>query len=42
MKAVRLLPAVATLVAASVAGCASVPREAGFGDVRRVVADRTG
>ena len=42
MKGLRLFPAVAVLVVGSVAGCASVPREAGFDDVRRVVADRTG
>ena len=40
MKALRLLSLVTA--AATVGGCASVPREAGFSDVQRVVADRTG
>jgi len=37
-----LLRACALAVAAFLAGCATIPKDAGFGDVQRLTADRTG
>jgi cobalt-zinc-cadmium efflux system outer membrane protein len=42
MNAMRLSLSVALLAAGTAGGCATVPRDAGFGDVRALVAERTG
>ena len=42
MNAAKFLSPVVVVAAVGLAGCASVPREAGFSDVARIASDRTG